>query len=821
MLFLASSLESFAVPAYPYPVTVKQPDGTTLSTILKGDEFYHYHTTADGIPIVKNEKGIFNYAKIDIQGNKIDTRIKARDAALRSPAERNLIREMAATPDFSAINKQKRVLRKSPASAEMSPPNKFPKTGSPRSLVILVNFADISFVTPNPQAAFTDLLNKEGYNANGGTGSARDYFKDNSMGTFTPQFDVVGPFTLPQPHSYYGENNSNGDDKDPIQMIVDASRLANEAGVDFTVYDSDNNGIVDNVFVYYAGHNEAEHAPDSRVWPHRWGIYPTSMYNGGNYAGTVASVTFDGKRIEDYATTSELRGNSGSSMAGIGTFTHEFGHVLGLADMYATNGATHHTLSDWNIMDAGAYLNAGRTPPAYNSFERFQLGYLTPTILKTAIDVMLNPLLTSNQAYLISATETHNLNPTVPSPSEFFLLENRQKTGWDAYLPGKGMLIYRINWSANDWNYNQPNNDPNRMGVDIMEADGVANENTLPADPFPGTNNVQNFTPVLRNGTVLTQQPITYIREQNGVISFRYKGGKNAPLMNASNFFTLFETDFGTPSAPQHITVEGKRLVSDITITFAGSQHFEMKKESDPETAWAKTLTLPPNPSDSIVPPTNIQVRYNPTTPSYLLTHTDELILRSSLVEPIQFPLTGKSVPPPVANEARDVTYKSFIASWNPIPGATAYYLYVAQVEDNGTEIPIGKDRWLTTTSDTIYNLISNQDYLYRVKASSFTRYDAGDTTAYSNTVHVRTLPYPYAKELRVVPLHNGNGSINVFTMEEEAENGEIHVFNSIGQRLRTEQIRGREIVNIRDLPKNIVLIIQSGKQRTKIILLD
>ena len=821
MLLLAAS-RSIAVPAYPYPATVKQPDGTTLTTLLKGDEFYHYYTTADGIPIVKDENGIFNYAKIDSRGSKSDTRIKARDAALRSPAERNFIRELDKTPDFTTINKQKRVVRKAPAGTEVtSSSNQFPRTGSPRSLVILVNFSDLSFVTPNPNIAFTDKLNEEGYSKNGGTGSARDYFRDNSMGTFTPQFDVVGPYTLLKPYSYYGENDTNGQDKDPIQMIVDACQAANEAGVDFSIYDSDNDGIVDNIFVYYAGHNEAERAPANRVWPHRWGIYPTSMYSNGNYAGTVASVTFDGKRIEDYATTSELRGSSGTNMAGIGTFTHEFGHVLGLADMYATNNADHHTLSNWNIMDGGAYLNLGRTPPAYNAFERFQLGYLTPTLLNTPLNLMLNPLLTSNQAYLISPTETHNLNPASPAPTEFFLLENRQKTGWDAYLPGRGMLIYRINWNSTDWLYNQPNNSPNRMGVDIMEADGIANGNTLPGDPFPGTSNVKNYTPVLRNGTVLTQQPITYIQEQNGIISFQFKGGKSSPILNVSKYFTLFETNFGTPSASQFVTVEGKRLVSDIILSFAHSEHFEIKRETDPETAWAKVLTLSPAAVDSVVLPTNIQVRYNPAVPSYFLTHSNELTIRTDLAESLRFPLTGKSLAPPKATQAENVTYKSFIANWSPIPGATAYYLYVGQMEDDGTEISIGEDHWITATSDTLYNLISNKDYIYRVKASSFTRTDTGDTTSYSNTIQVRTLPYPYKKELRVMPLNNGNGSVNVFSPEEETENGVIHVFSSIGQRLRTVQIRGRDVVNIADLPKNIVLIIQSGNQRTKLILLN
>ena len=209
-------------------------------------------------------------------------------------------------------------------------------------------------------------------------------------------------------------------------------------------------------------------------------------------------------------------------MAGIGTFTHEFGHVIGLADMYATNGASHRTLSDWNIMDGGAYLNNGRTPPAYNSFERFKLGYLTPSLLNRPRNAILRPLTSDNEAYLVSQTNNHNLLGDNPNPKEFFLFENRQKTGWDKYLPGHGMLIYRINYNQNDWDYNQPNNDPDKMAVDLMEADKIANDNTLAGDPLPGTSQISEYNLETLDGTIL-ETPLTDIAENfDGIISFYY-----------------------------------------------------------------------------------------------------------------------------------------------------------------------------------------------------------------------------------------------------------------------------------------------------------
>lgn len=817
---LITSSNLFAVPAYPNPVQLKQPDGTNITVILKGDEFFNYYVTMDGYPIVKDERGIFNYARIDKSGKKIDTKVKANNEDARSKTEKEFIYNLTNTPDVSKISAMMRAKRDISSTSKITVPSFFPRTGSPRSLVILVNFSDLNFVTPNPKTAFTEKLNKAGYSENGATGSARDYFGDNSSGVFTPQFDVVGPFTLPQTYSYYGENE-NGFDMRPAQMIADACKAASDADTDFTTYDTDGDNVVDNVFVYYAGHNEAENAGANRIWPHRWGIYPTAMYGGGNYTGTVASVTFNGKRVEDYACTSELRGNSGTTMAGIGTFTHEFGHVLGLDDMYPTNGNTHHTLSDWCIMDAGAYNNLGRTPPSYNVFERFQLGYLVPALLIDNQNVVLNPLNISNQGLMIAPDDYHNLNPDSPSPSEFFLLENRQQTGWDAYLPGHGMLIYRINFNKTDFENNQPNNDPNKMGVDLIEADNIPSDGTLRGDPFPGNGNVTSYTPYLRNGTELTEKPITMITEQNNLISFRYKGGKDNPILNVSNNFIPFSTEFGSPSEPQSVTIYGEKLVSDIKLSFENEEHFEMKKETDPESMWTKSILL--TPLDSVVSPTKILVRYNPASPSYFFTHTNNFMTQSLLSEEMDIRLTAESPTPPTELGVKDITYQSFVANWSAVPGATGYLLAVSRIDSDGDEQPLSDytDKWITRPHETIYNLLSDAEYTFKVKASSKTSYDNGKITKSSEIFNVQTLAYPFDEELRTVTLKNG--VVNVFVpsdvYSEEGTSDEVNVFNITGQKIKSVKV-DREIVEISDLPINTVLIIHLGKYRSKTLIL-
>ena len=376
-----------AIPATPYPVKITQPDGTEITIKLHGDEFYNYKTTTDGYLIVTDKNGIFNYATLETDGTFKNTGLKTNEINKRTSIENNFLKNLPQNLDLRRINSKTVPSKISSSNTGNAPQKSFPLTGSAKSLVILVNFSDKSFVTANPQQSFNNLLNQDGYSTNGGTGSARDYFRDASTKAFVPQFDVVGPYTLPNNLAYYGENVSDND-KNPRQMIIDACNLADANGVDFTQYDVDKDGYVDNIFVYYAGNNEAEGAPANTIWPHRWTL--------ANY-----NTKFDGKIIFDYACTSELRSSSGSSMCGIGTFCHEFGHVLGLVDYYATDNSSHHTLSYWNIMDSGAYLNSGRTPPTYSAYDRFYLNWLVPIELKSSQLATLNPLNTSNKAILL------------------------------------------------------------------------------------------------------------------------------------------------------------------------------------------------------------------------------------------------------------------------------------------------------------------------------------------------------------------------------------------------------------------------------------
>ena len=466
----------WAVPAKPIVKTLIQPDGSELKVRLVGDENGHYYITLEGNVVERDKDGWY------VVGNGQ----QRESERLQMPRKR---------VHSSTVDEQ----RRAPHQAE-------------RGLVILVEFSDVSF--SKTRQNFDDLLNKEGYNYNGATGSARDYFRDASNGQYVPEFDVYGPYRLDSVMSYYGQNDRSGLDMHPDQMVVDAvAKLASDSLVDinFADYDTDNDGYMDNLFVYYAGYGENEGAPENSVWPHAWEVYEEYV---------KGQLVYDGKQIKGYACTSELQGTSGVLMCGIGTFCHEFGHVLGLPDFYVTDYSSQHkTLGDWDIMDAGAYLNGGNTPPTYSAHERFYLGWLTPEILNETGDFELEELQKSNKAYIVTSTGEHNLDGGNPDPATYYLLENRQKTGWDRYLPGHGLMITKTIYNENNWYNNIPNNNRYLQGYDLIEADGKAPNNDYGkgGDLFPGTANVTSYSPY-ENYSVIN------IVEKEGVISFSFVG---------------------------------------------------------------------------------------------------------------------------------------------------------------------------------------------------------------------------------------------------------------------------------------------------------
>ena len=312
--------------------------------------------------------------------------------------------------------------------------------GEKRGLVILAEFTDKTFKAGHDRQKYDDILNMPGYTTSEGfRGSVADYFRDQSAGLFNLTFDVVGPFTSKKDYKYYGENDSNGYDKRPEELIAEMC-LAADSLVDFKDYDWDGDGWVDEVFVVYAGKGEADGGGTNTIWPHMWMM--------DEYMGK--ELVLDSVHINIYACSNELsfRGR----IEGIGTFCHEFSHCLGLPDFYDTVDDANITygMSDFDLMSGGNYAGDSFCPVGYTAYEKMVCGWQQPIILGDEnVEVEgLKPISEDGDTYIIY-NDGH--------PDEYYLIENRQRSGWDTYFPDKGLMITHVDYDAEVWENNIPN----------------------------------------------------------------------------------------------------------------------------------------------------------------------------------------------------------------------------------------------------------------------------------------------------------------------------------------------------------------------------
>lgn len=524
---LGLALSAAAVPAKHGVRTVTQPDGTTIEVRVVGDEYLHYMVTNDGNIVSRDADGRYCYAKVAVDGRILSTGVAVtpKDAPdlnvtnLRDINTSELrAQRIEARRAFAGPQRLKSNARSgSDPSSGIGRFTDFPANGEVRALVLLVQYKDVKFTLSDPKAYFNDMLNKDGFNQYGGTGCAAEYFRESSNGKFRPIFDVFGPVTLGQNRSYYGGNDYYGNDVQPYLMVTHALAALKDE-VDLSKYDADNDGYVDNVYVFYAGQGEASYGSEETIWPHSAHINDFGIKYSAN-----------GKQVNRYATSNEWEQ---SRPDGVGTFIHEFSHVLGLPDLYCTDyNSTAETLtpSAWSALDYGPYNNDGRTPPTFSVYERNAMGWIDLKELKEAETVSLNHIEDSNEGCIIHTYDTSNKI----NPNEFFLLENRQQKGWDKYIPGHGMLIWHIDYNEAVFQRNVVNNTRHQY-VDIEEACGVANSRdltTMAGYAFPGTTKNTSFTSetnpaMLTWDGVAVDVPITNIAEEDdGVVSFDVCGG--------------------------------------------------------------------------------------------------------------------------------------------------------------------------------------------------------------------------------------------------------------------------------------------------------
>jgi len=531
-IWLLLPAAAMAVPARPVTVTVTQPDGSTVEIIKRGDERSHTVYTADGVMLFETDSNGYFYAMTDNFGNVVASPYLAKDASRRPDSEIKFLEKLDKNrleESILRLQGEKALLRAQRKSLPglATDPKPFPNTGENRSIVVLVEFADKKFTLEDPHTHFNDMLNKENYTQDGATGSARSWFIDNSSGVFKPTFDVYGPIELPNAMSYYGRNDRYGNDQAPEMMAVHALE-AIDAEVDLSQYDTNGDGDIDNVYVFYAGYGENDGGSTNTVWPHS---YDVSFEHEEDFL-------FDGVRVNHYACSNELRSDNGFD--GIGTFVHEFSHVLGLPDLYHTISYSTVTPGKFSVLDEGPYNNEGKTPPNYSIYERTALGWMEAEQLTEDGNYTLKNIADSNHGFLIR-TDKEN---------EYFLFENRQQTGWDTYLPAHGMLIWHIDYDEEIWNNNTVNNVNNHQHVDIVEADNRANPNTTHGDTWPGSMNVTTYGPSsIPAFNTWAKKPTGYtlseIAEANGEITFTLDAPEIVEDPNSVNEITSTGTITG------------------------------------------------------------------------------------------------------------------------------------------------------------------------------------------------------------------------------------------------------------------------------------
>lgn len=425
----ALSLGAQAAKAYPEPIMVTQANGERITIVLHGNEDYNWVTAMDGSLLVLQDG---NYRRANDE------------------EERTWLMELAEIERLEQQRTSGRGPRLEPVQATAT---MFPHVGTPKALVLLADFQDRKFLHDDEttQQIFDAYLNQEegkptheadatlSYNE----GSVRKYFSDMSKGQFEPQFEVAMPVHLSGNMVDYGAGRNDNMGK----FVPEVCQLADQAGVDFSQYDANNDGYVDLVYIIFAGWGQSTGGPTESIWPK---------------SGTVSGGTYDGKRVMRYGVHSELCMYEGAwatpRINGIGLFCHEFSHCMGLPDFYPTTesaqNAYNPSMEYFDLMDNGEYVQNGYVPCAYTAWEREAMGWLAIDTLKESQTVTLRSLdATDNPgvAYRI-------MNPDDETGHEYLIVQNLQQEGWNRVLCSRlgahGMLATHVDYDASAFSLN-------------------------------------------------------------------------------------------------------------------------------------------------------------------------------------------------------------------------------------------------------------------------------------------------------------------------------------------------------------------------------
>ena len=520
MLF-AFGAAANAIPAKKLQKVITLTNGTQVSVELRGDEYLSWWEGTDGTAYrATADDAVFEAFDLEAQ--------KPAAAARRARAEQGRVARLA---------RVKNSLKGADDKMRGLGGDHITYKGVKKGLVVLVDFKNKKFADGHDLEYYKNVINGKDFSdeEEGYVGSVRDYFLAQSNGQFELDFDVVGPVTMSKNYGYYGNDGAYQKDEKVYEMIKEACDGIQDK-VNLKDYDWDGDGEADQVFFLYAGLGQASGGSAGTVWPHESELryWPCGV------------LSYSTGKINTYACANELQpetqGSSRYISAGIGTICHEFSHCLGFADMYDTTGGGGYGMSVFDVMDQGSYNGNGFVPCNYTAFERIYAGWVE------AIE-LIDPA-TVKDMKSVSDYGRPFIMYNYKNTNEYFLLENRQNTGWDKGLYGSnGLLIVHVNYVPSRWANNSVNSSAEKIQCcTVVNADG-SRENTqysLQGDLYPyevkGVTMNDEFTDESEPAAKLYTKnsdnsyalgiPITQIKRSKGSISFLVCGGDDKNVID-------------------------------------------------------------------------------------------------------------------------------------------------------------------------------------------------------------------------------------------------------------------------------------------------
>lgn len=514
MLF-AFGAAANAVPAKKLQKVITLTNGTQVSVELRGDEYLSWWEGTDGTAYRTTAADDTVFEAFDLEAQK------PAAAARRARAEQGRVARLA---------RVKNSLKGADDKMRGLGGDHITYKGVKKGLVVLVDFKNKKFADGHDLEYYKNVINGKDFSdeEEGYVGSVRDYFLAQSNGQFELDFDVVGPVTMSKNYGYYGNDGAYQKDEKVYEMIKEACDGIQDK-VNLKDYDWDGDGEADQVFFLYAGLGQASGGSAGTVWPHESELryWPCGV------------LSYSTGKINTYACANELQpetqGSSRYISAGIGTICHEFSHCLGFADMYDTTGSGGYGMSVFDVMDQGSYNGNGFVPCNYTAFERIYAGWVEAIELESPATVKdMKSVSDYGRPFIM-----YNYKNT----NEYFLMENRQNTGWDKGLYGSnGLLIVHVNYVPSRWANNSVNSSAEKIQCcTVVNADG-SRENTqysLQGDLYPyevkGVTMNDEFTDESEPAAKLYTKnsdnsyalgiPITQIKRSKGSISFLVCGG--------------------------------------------------------------------------------------------------------------------------------------------------------------------------------------------------------------------------------------------------------------------------------------------------------